>query len=154
MGAAPLRVNITIPTFAQPFNMDWSGSVGSMPATAFNELVTGISDLRFNNGNIDGIEFSAATRDGVSRGTVRPRWRDLSVELPGIARTGILQGLRRAIAKFAANQFVVRGDNFNGMEKSQPVDGTISHRWTPRETLLQHLWNSLRDALIVTMRLQ
>jgi hypothetical protein len=75
------------------------------------------------------------------------------VELPGIARTGILQGLRRAVAKFAANQFVVRGDNFVGMEKSEPVNGVISHRWTPRETLLQHLWNALRDALMATMRL-
>jgi hypothetical protein len=154
MGAAPLRVNIAIPSFAPRFDMDWSGSLGSMPATAFNELVTGISDLRFNNGTIDGVEFSATTRNGMSRGTVQPRWRDLSVELPGIARTGILQGLRRAIAKFAANQFVVRGDNFAGTGKAAPVDGTIGHRWTPRETLLQHLWNALRDALIVTMRLQ
>jgi hypothetical protein len=153
MGAAPLRVNIAMPVFAQGFNMDWSGSVGTMPADAFNELVTGISELRFNNGTIDGVEFSATTRNGFSRGTVRPRWRDLSVELPGIARTGILQGLRRAIAKFAANQFVVRGDNFVGMEKTAPVDGTISHRWTPRETLLQHLWNALRDARLVTMKL-
>ena len=153
MGAAPLRVSISMPTFAQQFTMDWSGTLGTMPASAFNELVTGISDMRFNNGTIDGIEFSAATRGGMSRGTVRPRWRDLSVELPGIARTGILQGLRRAVAKFAANQFVVRGDNYAGMEKSEPVDGVIGHRWTPRETLLQHLWNSLRDALMVTMRL-
>lgn len=153
MGAAPIRVNISLPTFARRFEMNWSGTVGTMPATAFNELVTSISSLRFNNGTIDGVEFSAATRNGVSSGTVRPRWRDLSVELPGIARTGILQGLRRAIAKFAANQFVVRADNFTGMPNAEPVNGTISHRWTPRETLLQHLWNSLRDALLVTIRL-
>lgn len=153
MGMAPLRVNIALPSFAQQFNMNWSGALGSMPATAFNELVTGISDLRFTNGTIDGVEFSATTRNGMSRGTVQPRWRELSVELPGIARTGILQGLRRAIAKFAANQFVVRGDNFAGMPNTEPVDGTIGHRWTPRETLLQHLWNALRDALLVTMRL-
>jgi hypothetical protein len=153
MGAGPLRLNVALPIFAQGFDMHWSGSLGAMPAAAFNELVTGISDMRFNNGTIDGIDFAAVTRDGLSRGTVEPRWRDLSVELPGIARTGILQGLRRAVAKFAANQFVVRGDNFTGMEKSAPVDGVISHRWIPRETLLQHLWNSLRDALLVTMRL-
>jgi hypothetical protein len=48
----------------------------------------------------------------------------------------------------------VRGDNFAAPGKAAPVDGTIGHRWTPRETLLQHLWNALRDALIVTMRLQ
>jgi hypothetical protein len=61
--------------FAQQFDMNWSGTLGSMPATAFNELVTGISDLRFNNGTIDGIEFSATTRNGMSQGTVRPRRR-------------------------------------------------------------------------------
>lgn len=153
MGAGALTVDVAIPIFATQFDADWSGSLGRMPATAFNELVTGISALRFNEGIIERIDFQAATRRGVSRGTVQPRWRDLSVELPGIARTGILQGLRRAIAKFAANQFVVRGDNVATPDGAAPVNGVILHRWLPRETLLQHLWISLRDALVTVMKL-
>ncbi len=157
MGAAPLQVSVSLPAFAQRFDADWSGSLGRMSVLPLNELVTGISTLRFTNGTIDRIDFRATTRNGVSRGTVQPRWRDLSVDLPGIARSGILQGLRRAIAKFAANQFVVRIDNHVGMgdedNPKQPVNGTIQHRWVPSETLLQHLWFSLRDALLVTVTL-
>lgn len=157
MGAGPLRVDITLPMYARQFDGEWSGSLGGMDVTMLNELLTGISTMRFTNGSIDRIAFRASIRNGVSRGTVQPRWRDLSVELPGVARTGILQGLRRAIAKFAANQFVVRIDNHAGMgteeNPQQPVNGTIQHRWTPRETLLQHLWFSLRDALLVTITL-
>lgn len=154
MGVAPLEVSVTVPPFAEQFDMSWSGRVGTMPMAAMNELVTGISDLRFNGGTLDQLTFRAETRGGVARGRVQPRWRELSVELPGIARTGILQGLRRAIAKFAANQFVVRRDNYVGMKDHDgvPVDGDIVHRWTSRETLIQHLWNALRDALLVTIR--
>jgi hypothetical protein len=157
MGAGPLRLELTLPMYARQFDGEWSGSLGGMDVSAFNELLTGISTMRFTNGSIDRIDFKASIRNGVSRGTVQPRWRDLSVELPGVARTGILRGIRRAIAKFAANQFVVRIDNHAGMgtaeNPQEPINATIQHRWTQRETLLQHLWFSLRDALVVTLTL-
>ncbi len=153
MGVSPLDLTVTLPPFAEQFEMDWHGTLGRMPMAAMNELVTGVTDIRFNGGTLERLAFRAETRGGVSRGTAQPRWRELSVDLPGVARTGILQGVRRAIAKFAANQFVVRRDNFAGMAQGPPVDGDIVHRWNPRETLIQHLWNSLKDALVATIRL-
>lgn len=154
MGAAPLTLAVTVPPFERQFTMDWRGTLGPMGMEQMNELVTGITDIRFTGGALERVTFHAATRNGTSRGRAEPRWRELSVELPGVARTGILQGIRRAIVKFAANQFVVRRDNHAGMpEGAEPVNGDINHAWTPRETLIQHLWNALRDALVATIRL-
>lgn len=158
MGTAPLSVRVDIPAFSPTFEMRWSGQLGRMNATDLNELVTGISDLRISSGQVERITFSAVTRNGTSRGNLVPRYRDLAVEAPGMARSGILQGLRRAVVKFAANQFVVRGDNHGEMfdtyqrsRRIEPTDGVIDHRWNPSETLIQHLWFSVRDALVTVM---
>src|SRR5690606_1378759 len=110
---------------SETFEMRWSGQLGGMNATDLNQLVTGISDLRINSGRIERIAFNAVTRNGTSRGSLVPRYRDLGVEAPGMARSGILQGLRRAVVKFAANQFVVRGDNHNEMFDTYQRDRKI-----------------------------
>ncbi|HRP09204.1 MAG TPA: hypothetical protein PLL69_12030, partial [Gemmatimonadales bacterium] len=107
MGTGALSTRVEIPVFSPTFEMRWSGQLGRMNVTDLNQLVTGISDLRISSGEIERITFSAVTRNGTSRGSLVPRYRDLAVEAPGMARSGILQGLRRAVVKFAANQFVV-----------------------------------------------
>jgi hypothetical protein len=48
-----------------------------------------------------------------------------------------------------ANAFVVRGNNRAGDDN--PHDGTIAHRWTASESLIEHVWKSLRDALRVVV---
>ncbi len=153
MNQAPLSLQVTLPPASPGFEMRWRGSVGRMPAAALNPLMLAVAPATFEKGEILRIEFEATTHDGDSRGTVRPRFQDLSVALPSVGRTGVLGGVRRAIAKTFANAFVVRSDNFVQAGKDPPRDGAIAHGWTPSESLIQHLWHALRDALIDVARM-
>jgi hypothetical protein len=145
MGEGPLQLQVTLPR-SPGFAMEWSGRLGSMQAAALNRMLIGATDLAFETGLIEWVEFDAETHDGLSTGVVRPRYRDLKVSMPGVARSGALGGVRRAIAGMVANTFVVRGDNPAGAEDGS-ADGTISHGWSPQETLIQHLWFALREGL-------
>ena len=147
MGRGPFHVDIALPLLANNFSMSYSGRLGAMPATAFTPFLLGATKLGFSNGEVESISFTARVRNGFASGTVVPRWKGLKVEVPGIAKTGPLGGIRRAIAKFAANEFMVNADN-SASAKRPPEDGVIRHQWTPRQSLPQFLWFSIRDAIL------
>src|SRR5690606_14993582 len=122
---------------------------GRMPATAMNPFIVGIAPMQFKEGRILGIAFGATVTNGTARGQVRPRWDSLFVDSTKSARGGggILGGIKRAVTKFAANEFVLQSENSDAGD-DPPKDGAIRHRWIPRETVLQFMWNGLRDALL------
>jgi hypothetical protein len=149
MGAGAFVLNAQIPLLAPDFQMRYDGSLGRMPATALNPFLVGIAPMQFKEGRLLGITFTATVRNGVARGQVRPRWDSLFVDITKSAGGGggILGGIKRAVTKFAANEFVLQSENSDAGD-TPPTNGTITHRWVPRETLLQFMWNGLRDALL------
>lgn len=151
MGAAPLTLTVELPLLNTTFTGRYSGQLGAMPAAALNPFIDGALGARFTDGRVRGISFDATITDGVARGRVVPRYEGLWIELPGVARSGFLSGLRRAVAKFAANQFVVREDNVAGGTDA-PRNGPIIHRWRRSETLLQFIWNGVRDGLLQVVK--
>lgn len=151
MGAGLLELNVTMPPFSKEFDMHWWGSLGPMRATALNQFLNGAQGVKFTRGRVRSISFDAVVKNGRARGRVVPRYDSLWVEVPGVARKGFLSGLRRAVAKFAANQFVVREEN--GVNTGEKVRvGPINHRWRTSETLIKFLWISLRDALMQVVK--
>lgn len=147
MGRGTFHVDISMPLLAPEFRMTFSGRLGPMPATAFAPFLTGATKVSFSAGQIESITYNARVQDGVARGTIVPRWKGLVVEVPGIAKKGFLSGVRRTLAKIAANEFMLNGDNTSG-GKEPPENGVIHQRWTPQRTLPQFLWFSLRDGLL------
>ncbi|MES2124675.1 MAG: hypothetical protein V4503_08290 [Gemmatimonadota bacterium] len=153
MGSGALHLEAEIPLLAPTFSMKFHGSVGAMDAEDFNRLIVDATGVRFIRGRIQGVRFSATVTGGVARGSVQPRWSGLGIEVPGVAREqkNLLGKLKRAVAKIAANAFMVRDDN--PAEGKPPLNGTINHRWTPAETLPQFVWFGLRDALVPLLKL-
>lgn len=151
MGAAAFTLTVELPLLDTAFTGRYSGELGAMPAAALNPFIDGALGARFTDGRVHGISFDAAIVNGVARGRVVPRYEGLWIDLPGVARTGFLSGLRRAVAKFAANQFVVREDNVAG-GSDVPRNGPIIHRWRRDETLLQFIWNGVRDGLLQVVK--
>lgn len=151
MGVAPLTLTVELPLFDTTFAGRYHGRLGAMPAVALNPFLDGALGARFTAGRLRSIAFEADITNGTARGRVVPRYEGLWVELPGVARSGFLSGLRRAVAKFAANQFVVREDNVAGGPDA-PRNGPIIHRWRRSETLLQFIWNGVRDGLLQVVK--
>jgi|CXWL01.1.fsa_nt_gi hypothetical protein len=153
MGAGAFHFELEMPLLADQFTMHYRGRLGAMDAMVLNAFASDGAGVKFTRGRIEGIAFEATVTGGRARGRITPRWTNLGIELPGLDRknTGILGGLKRAVGKFVANAFMVRDDNVAG-KKEPPRDGTIDHRWTPRETLPQFLWNSIRDPLVPLLK--
>ncbi len=151
MDLAPIQIQASLPPASSGFEMHWQGRLGAMPAAGLNPMLVAVGDATFNEGVIDYVAFEATTHEGLSSGTATPRYHDLSVSLPGVGRSGIFGGIRRAIAGAVANTFVIRKDNLD-TGGSDPADGTIFHGWSPAETLIQHLWTSLRGALVEVLK--
>lgn len=149
MGVGAFTLKMSVPLLAEDFRLTYEGSLGRMPAPALNPFLVGIGPVQFKEGRILRISFGATVSDGVARGTVRPRWDSLFVDITAGSSGGggILGGIKRAVRKFAANEFVLRDANTTG-GRTPPHDGAIRHRWVPHESLLQFLWNGLRDALL------
>jgi hypothetical protein len=155
--AGRLDVRFRVPLDAPRFDMTFRGTLGPMPATAFNPFIEEVYALSIANGRVTGIGFDAAVRGGVARGTITPRYNDFSIAVTRrgsggiLGGGGIVGGAARGIASFAANQMSVRANNPDN-SATTPRAGTIQHIFTPNEALPGFLWATLRDGLLQVIR--
>lgn len=153
MRSAPVHVEATMPLLAPDFRMQWHAQVGAMPMEALNPFIMNATGMKFTDGTMHQVAIRVVVRGGRARGTIQPRWEGLHVEFPGIARSdrGLLGGIRRGLAKLAANAFAVRDDNVT--QPGHPaLDGRIDHQWTRAEALPAFIWNSLQEALLPLLK--
>ena len=153
MGASALHAEWTVPLLASDFSMRWQGSLGPMNPKAMNPFLVNAVGMRFSGGMFDGAQWNATVSRGLAVGKLTPRWRDLRIELPGIARrdSGLVGGLVRGFAKLAANAFGIHGDN-DSVGGHRPRDASITHQWVATETLPQFIWFQLRDPLLLLLK--
>ena len=152
-----LDVHFVVPLDAPRFDMSFRGTLGAMPAASFNVFIGETMPLRLTDGRVVGISFHATVTHGVARGSVTPRYNDLSVAVTRRGSTGImgargmLGGAARGIASLVGNWTKVRANNPNDTGAT-PRSGNIRHTFTPDETLPAFLWASVRDALLSVVR--
>ena len=155
--AGRLDVRFVAPLDSPQFTMSFRGTLGAMPAAALNPFIQETFPLRIANGQVVGISFRATVANGVARGTITPRYHDLSVAVTragsdGILGSGgILGGAARGIASFVGNLTEVRANNPDD-PGTAPRSGTIRHTFTSDETLPAFLWASVRDGLLAVVR--
>jgi hypothetical protein len=152
-----LDVQFLVPLDAPRFDMSFRGTLGAMPAASFNVFIRETMPLRLTKGRVVGISFHATVTGGVARGSVTPRYNDLSVAVTRRGSTGImgnggiLGGAARGIASLVGNWTMVRANNPNDVGAT-PRIGTIRHTFTSDETLPAFLWASVRDGLLAVVR--
>jgi hypothetical protein len=158
--AGRFDVGFTVPLDAPRFEMAFQGTLGAMPATAFNDFVEPIYPWRIEKGQLSTIKFTAAVRNGVATGTITPIYRDLNVDVTGSGATGILGSggvigsAARGIASLAANVMKVNTNNPDDPDHptKPPQVGVIHHAFTRHESLPGFLWKSIRDGLLPVLK--
>jgi hypothetical protein len=152
-----LDTRFVVPLDAPRFNMTFRGTLGAMPVAGLNAFVQETFPLRLAKGHVVGISFNATVVDGVARGTITPRYNDLSVAVTRrgsggiLGDGGILGGAARGIASFVGNWMKVRANNPDDAEAALR-SGTIHHTFTSHETLPAFLWASIRDGLLAVVK--
>jgi hypothetical protein len=154
---AKLDAQFSVPLDAPGFTMTFRGKLGAMPATSFNAFVEETFPMRLDKGQVAGITFEARVTNGVARGALTPRYKDLAVEVTGEGSKGILSTggvigeAARGVATFVGNLTELRSDNPEDGETAPRV-GTINHTFTPDQTLPAFLWKSIRSGLLAVVR--
>jgi hypothetical protein len=154
--AGRLAVRFGVPLDAPALAMAFSGTLGPMPATAFNQVIEHLENWRITRGQVVGVSFGAAVRHGVALGAVTPRYGDLSVEVTGNGSRGLLSsrgmfgGAARGLASVVARSRILGA---NPSDASKPTRrGAIRHAFTPSQTLPAFLWQSLREGLLGALK--
>jgi hypothetical protein len=150
--AGRLDVRIAFPFDAPGFDMAYRGTLGPMPATAFNLVLEHLENWKIVRGQVEKIDFSATVHDGVTNGALTPLYTDLSVAVTGHGSGGIL-GLHGIIGgAFRGLASAVAGSKVNGGNPDAPLkaprSGAIRHVFSRSETLPGFLWVSLREGLL------
>lgn len=154
--AGQLDVRFVVPLDAPRFDMTLRGTLGAMSATVLNPFVVETQALQIESGHVAGVALSVAVKNGVASGTITPRFNDLSVSVTRRGSEGILGdhgifgGAARGIASFAAG-LTLRADNPDSPANA-PRSGTISHAFTPDETLIRFLWLSVRNGFLSVVK--
>jgi hypothetical protein len=150
--AGRLDVRIAFPFDAPAFDMGYRGSLGPMPATAFNLVLEHLENWKIARGQVEKIDFSVAVHDGVARGALTPLYSGLSVQVTGhgsggiLGLHGIIGGAVRGLASAVAGSKV--NDRNPGAPLKAPRGGTIHHVYARSETLPGFLWVSLREGIL------
>lgn len=154
--AGRLDVRVAVPLDAPAFDMAFSGTLGPMPAEAFNLALEHMENWRIAHGQVEGVTVGATVHDGVARGTLTPLYSDLSVRVTGhgtggiLGSGGIIGGAVRGVASLVANWAKMKGSNPR-RPGERPRSGPISHAFAPSETLPAFLWVSVREGLLVVI---
>lgn len=152
-----LDAQFVVPLDAPRFDLSFRGTLGAMPAASFNPFIQETMPVRLTNGRVVGISFYATVTGGVARGSVTPRYNDLSVAVTRSGSTGIMGsggifgGAARGIASLVGNWTKVRANNPDDVAAT-PRSGAIHHTFTSDETLPAFLWASVRDGLLAVVR--
>jgi hypothetical protein len=158
--AGRLDVQFTVPLDAPRYNMAFRGTLGAMPATAFNDFVEEIYPWRIDKGQVATVKFAAKVQNGVASGMITPIYRDLKVEVTGSGATGILGAggvvgsAARGIASLGANVAKVNTNNPDDPDHptKPPQTGVIHHVFTGQESLPGFVWKSIGGALLPILK--
>ncbi len=132
-----LKVQFEVPLDASQFDMDLQGTLGAMPATALNAFVEEVAPLKIASGEVTEVGFRVKVTAGVARGTITPRFNDLSIAVTArgsggiMGGGGIVGGVARSLASFAANRWKVRSNNPENA-KAPVLRGKIRHVFRSR----------------------
>ena len=146
MNEGLLTVEATVPLGAPDFRYRLSGKLGSMPAAAFNRILSDNEAYEIADGWVEGITFRQAASGGRTHTTLTPRYYELSVQPTGEGG-GVFGSVERAVEKFVANAFKVRSRN-PGKDGKDLRTARTSRRYDPADTWVHFLWVSLRDGLL------
>jgi hypothetical protein len=151
-----MTATFVVPLRAPRFEMTYRGTLGPMRAYQLNSFIQETQPFRIADGQVTGIDFAGTVSHGISRGSITPRYHDLSIavtdEAKGVlGRPGFFGKVARKVVSFAGNFQKVNGWNPDEVGRTPRV-GAIRHTFTTNETLPAFLWTGLREGLLDVIR--
>jgi hypothetical protein len=144
MVTARLAYDLMAPTLT----IAYLGSVGRMPAAAFNPLVVDLAGIRVTSGTLDTGWVAVDVLDNVARGRLTVRYHDLAVEL--LDKVTHERSLGDNLQTFIGANFVLQAAN-PAAPDGEVREGALVRRRSPEVPLARFIWETLREGLKETL---
>jgi hypothetical protein len=148
-GKSRITSSLVYNTRTPGFNLVMNGGLGPTDGALLNSLLTDLEGVRIAEGVVDSIAWEIEVEEGVAKGRMMARYRDLTMEqLDKVTRT---QSLGDEIVSFFGNNFKI--------SRSNPAEGEpvrvvpLAHRRAADEAFFRFLWVTLRGGLLATVGL-
>lgn len=138
MNEGLLNLNLQMLRDTSIFDCRYSGTLGSMPATYLNEMLTPAAKVRLKTGTIRRITFSGSIQNYESKGEMLAVYRNFKVEVlnPEATRR------RRLLSKLV--NMLIRNTN-------RSRKGNIQYTRQPSDGFLRILWQSVASGISDTI---
>lgn len=150
-GAGRLDATIRYELLAPSLTMAYRGTLGSMDATAFNQVLVDLEGIRIESGHIDDLWFEVKVNQGVASGALRAIYRNLKIET--LNKRSRERNLGHRIETFIANISKIQSDNVAEGD-TPPRVVVIHYERKAEEPIFKFMWKSLREGLLSTTGLQ
>ncbi len=122
----------------------YTGSLGSMNATAFNKILNPLLNVGLASGNIRKIQFDMEGTDKRNWGTFKFDYNQLKVDLSSKQQdSGKLTG--KKVISFLVNQILINDSNPDANEVYHI--GKINYTRIPEHTFFKTMWQSLLEGI-------
>jgi hypothetical protein len=146
MVTARLAYDLMAPTLT----IAYLGSVGRMPAAAFNPLLVDLEGIRVTSGTLDTAWVAVDVLDNVARGTLTVRYHDLAIEQ--LDKVTHERSLGDYLRTFIGTNFVLQAAN-PAAPDGEVREGALVRRRSPEVPLARFIWETLREGLKETLGL-
>jgi hypothetical protein len=140
-----MNVSMALPLAQRNFSLSCRGEVDTLPLPSLNSFLEVAESTRLTSGRADNITFSFSAANGRSKGTVRPRFPDLKLEMLE-KKTGRNDGLPQKVGTMLAMIFKIRKDNVPGTSDGVK-EGAVQYVRQPDDPFFKFVWFSLRGGL-------
>ena len=123
----------------------YSGTVGSMKATAFNRILTPLLNVEIASGNIKKVAFNMEGTDHKNWGDFRFDYDDLKISLLNKKKDENGEQSSKKVVSFLINELLINDSNPD--KKGVYTVAKVNYTRVPEHTFFKTLWQSLLDGI-------
>lgn len=128
--------------------LSYSGSVGSMPGSAFNALLVDLEGIRVTSGILDSAWFDVTIRDDRATGSLTMLYHDLGIDM--MNKVTHDRSLGDRLASFIGANFTLNGSN-PVRRADGPTTVRLARTRSAHVSLIRFVWETLREGMKTTI---
>jgi hypothetical protein len=143
MGEGLLEAHFEFPMDTKSGFHKVTGTLGSMPLTAFNPMLKYVAFAGIDEGQLNSLEFDMTLNNSRSNGTLIMKYENFKISLLD-KETIKQQGIIKNLGSFVANTFIIKKNNTpeDGMRA-----GPIKFERIQRKSVFNYWWKSLLSGI-------
>ncbi|GAB4395283.1 MAG: hypothetical protein OHK0053_01730 [Microscillaceae bacterium] len=145
MGAGLLTARLQMDLHSPQLYCTYYGSLGSMKADFFNQIIETNEGIRIRKGQIQQINYEVVLKDSLALGRIEAGYENLKIDVLRQENPGKKRGFLTMLANMILK-------NRNNLQKRNFKVGQVRYVWDKQVGFIGILWKSLATGLVDTLK--